>query len=102
MVQDSQTYGNPTEVSVPLEHQQRRFFRFASPMCLVGTLMLFMLPWVDVRCYSPPRQFSGFDLAFGGWSETKNVAGQVVRKDEVGPGIRIPMIVFTCILILQR
>jgi CheY-like chemotaxis protein len=83
---ETQTYGNPTELSVPLEHQQRRFFRFASPMCLVGTLILFMLPWVDVRCYSPPRQFSGFDLAFGGWSETK-------------PGIRIPMIVFTCILI---
>jgi hypothetical protein len=94
---ETQTYVNPTKDSAPLEHQKRRFFRFASPMCLVGTLILFMLPCVDVGCY--PRQFSGSDLAFGGWSEIKNVAGQVVRQDLIGPRIRITMIVFTCILI---
>jgi hypothetical protein len=37
---ETQTYGNPTKDSAPLEHQKRRFFRFASPMSLVGTLIL--------------------------------------------------------------
>ncbi|HMF16423.1 MAG TPA: protein kinase, partial [Gemmataceae bacterium] len=56
---ETQTYVNPTKDSAPLEHQKRRLFRFASPTCLVGTLILFMLPWIEVRCDSHARLFSG-------------------------------------------
>jgi serine/threonine protein kinase len=81
---------NPKQHSAPLKHQKRRFFRFASPTCLIGTLILFMLPWIEVSCTNYPGpgstviDVSGFDLAL---------------DDGLRPGIRIPMIIFGCFVI---
>ncbi len=55
------------------------FFRVSSPLCWIGALVFFFLPWIEIRCDSKSSghmEFSGAQLAWGG--KTECVDGKIV------------------------